>query len=55
MSRCEYCEYRNCVECEDILDRVPNDIICRYFKLDFNKLSDKEKKTIQKRLMKDTE
>lgn len=50
MSRCDYCEYRNCAECEYIGDRVA--VVCNYFKLDFDTLSDREKKTIQKRLMK---
>lgn len=52
MSRCDYCEYRNCAECEHVGDRVSNDVICNDFKLDFDTLSDREKKTIQKRLMK---
>ena len=52
MSRCDYCEYRNCAECEYIGDRVANDVVCNDFKLDFERLSDREKKTIQKRLMK---
>ena len=49
MSRCDHCEYRNCVECE--WSRIANNIICNNFKLDFDTLSDREKKTIQKRLM----
>lgn len=52
MSRCDYCEYRNCAECEYVGDRVANDVVCSDFKLDFDTLSDREKKTIQKRLMK---
>lgn len=52
MSRCDYCEYRNCAECEYVGDRVSNDVVCNDFKLDFDTLSDREKKTIQKRLMK---
>ena len=52
MSRCDYCEYRNCAECEYVGDRVANDVVCNDFKLDFDTLSDREKKTVQKRLMK---
>ena len=52
MNRCDYCEYRNCAECEYVGDRVANDVICKDFNLDFDTLSDREKKTIQKRLMK---
>ena len=52
MSRCDYCEYRNYIECKYVEDRVANDVICNDFKLDFDTLSDREKKTIQKRLMK---
>lgn len=51
MSRCDYCKYRNCVECE-VGDRVANDVVCNNFKLDFDTLSNREKKAIQKRLMK---
>ena len=52
MSRCEHCEYRNSAECECVGDRVANDVVCYVFKLDFDTLSAKEKKTIQKQLMK---
>ena len=52
MDRCEYCEHRTCAECEREYDRISNDVMCVHFKLDFNRLSDREKKTIQKRLMK---
>lgn len=55
MSRCDYCEYRNSAECEYVGDRVANDVVCSDFKLDFDTLSDREKKTIQKRLMKSEE
>lgn len=55
MSRCDYCEYRNYAECKYVEDRVENDVVCNDFKLDFDTLSDKEKKTIQKRLMKSEE
>lgn len=52
MSRCDYCEYRHYIECEYVEDRVANDVVCNDFKLDFDTLSKREKKTIQKRLMK---
>lgn len=52
MSRCEHCEYRNTAECEYVGDRVANDVVCYVFKLDFDTLSAREKKTIQKQLMK---
>ena len=49
MSRCDYCEYLNSWDCEDY--RVSNDVMCGDFKLDFDALSDKEKKRVQKYLM----
>lgn len=51
MSRCEHCEYRNSWDCEDEYYRVSNGNTCDNFKLDFNTLTDKQKKTIQHILM----
>lgn len=50
MSRCDYCEYRCSFECEDY--KVSNEYMCDNFKLDFDALSDSQKKTVQKILMK---
>ena len=52
MDRCEYCKYITSVECESAKDRVSNDFVCDDFRLNYDTLSDKEKKAIQKRLMK---
>ena len=49
--RCEHCEYRYSWDCEEW--QVSNDYICKEFKLDFDTLTDKQKKEIQKRLMGD--
>ena len=49
--RCECCKYRNCIDCEDGYYSVPANCICNNFELDFDALSDKQKKTIQKILM----
>lgn len=51
MDRCEYCEYRNVFECADEWDRKNNNVFCEDFKLEFNRLSEKEKKKIQLILM----
>lgn len=55
MNRCDYCEFRNSWGCTDEADRVSNDTFCDDFKMDFNTLSEKKKKTIQKILMKESE
>ena len=55
MNRCDYCRYKNSWDCEDGWDRVPNDKICDDFVLEFNLLSKKQQKKIQKILMHDTE
>jgi len=47
--RCDYCIYRNSWECEDW--RVSDEYICKEFKLDFDALSESQKKAIQKALM----
>ena len=49
MSRCDYCKYRNTWDCEEW--HLSNDCFCEEFKLDFDTLSDKQQKAIQKRLM----
>ena len=49
LMRCEHCEYRYSWDCEDWW--VSNSKICNDFKLDFDSLTDKQKKEIQKRLM----
>ncbi len=51
MSRCDYCRYKNSWDCEDGWDRVSNDKMCEDFALDFETLSDKQKKKIQEILM----
>ncbi len=47
MNRCEYCELRNGWECGDGWNRVSNDTLCENFKLDFDSLTEKQKKVIQ--------
>ncbi len=47
--RCDYCEYRNSWTCEDW--KVDNNYMCEAFKLDFDSLTDEQRKEIQKRLM----
>jgi hypothetical protein len=42
---CEYCRYRNSYECDDGWNRRSN---CSEFELDWNTLSNKDKRTIQK-------
>ena len=42
---CDYCIYRNSWDCEDGYNRRRK---CSEFKLDWDTLSDKDKKTIQK-------
>ena len=53
MSRCEHCQYRNTWECGDGWNRRSNDTVCNDFKLDYDTLTDKQKKTIQKILMRE--
>lgn len=50
MDRCDHCIYRNGWECGDGW-RVWNDCMCYNFKLDFDTLSEKQKKEIQRRLL----
>ena len=49
--RCEHCEYRYSWDCEDYW--ISDSKICNDFKVDFDSLTDKQKKEIQKRLMRD--
>ena len=51
MSRCDYCEYRNSWDCDDGWGRISNNHFCESFKLDYDSLSEKQKKEIQRRLM----
>ena len=53
MSRCEHCQYRNSWECGDVWNRRSNDTVCNDFKLDYDTLTDKQKKTLQKILMRE--
>lgn len=53
MSRCEHCEYRNGWECGDEFYRKSGRVFCEDFKLDFGTLSNKQKKSVQKILMKE--
>lgn len=55
MYRCDYCEYRNSWDCGDGWNRVSNDCYCESFKLDYDSLSERQKKEIQRRLMRDEE
>ena len=47
--RCEHCEYRNSWDCEEW--RMPEHHLCERFKLDFDTLTEQQKKQIQRRLM----
>lgn len=49
---CDYCAYRNSWDCGDGYNRRRN---CSEFKLDWDSLPDKDKKTIQKILERRTE
>lgn len=48
--RCEHCEYRYTWDCEDYW--ISDNSMCENFKLDFDTLTNAQKKEIQKRLMK---
>lgn len=47
--RCDHCKYRFSWDCEYY--RVSNDYICDRFDLDFSTLTEREKESIQRRLM----
>ena len=49
MNRCDHCEYRNSWDCEDY--KVSNNKACDRFKLDFDSLSKRQQKAIQKMFM----
>ena len=51
MERCDYCIYRNSWDCGDGWNRISNSSYCSEFKLDFDSLSDKQKKEVQRVLM----
>ena len=51
MDRCSYCAYRNSWDCDDGWNRKSNNTYCEEFSLDFDALSDKQKKVIQRKLM----
>ena len=51
MSRCDYCSCRNGWECDDEYYRVSDRNFCDNFKLDFDTLSDEQKRIIQENLM----
>ena len=51
MSRCEHCSCRNSWDCEDGYYRVSDNNLCDNFKLDFDTLSRKQQRGIQKSLM----
>ena len=55
MERCDYCAYRNSWECGDGWTRRRNYIFCDDFELDFDTLTEKQKKAIQKILMENGE
>lgn len=55
MDRCNYCKFRNSWGCDDEWNRVSNNEFCDDFKLDFDQLSEKKKKVIQKILMRESE
>ena len=45
MSACDHCTYRHSWDCDDGWNRRKN---CSEFKLDFDTLTEKQKKTIQR-------
>lgn len=49
--RCDYCASRYSWDCDDGWNRVSPSNICEDFKLDWDTLSDKQKKIIQNKLM----
>lgn len=53
MGRCDHCTNRNNWECGDGYNRIRNDYLCESFKLDFDSLPEKIKKSIQKSLVVD--
>jgi len=55
MSRCDYCKYRNSWDCDDGWNRVSDDSYCESFSLDFMSLTKKQRKAIQKMLMRKEE
>ena len=59
MNRCDYCLYNNVWDCSHGWDRLDNNKMCKDYNkmckdfiLDFENLSEKQKKKIQKNLMK---
>lgn len=50
--RCEHCTYRYTWDCEDCW--ISDNSMCENFKLDFDTLTNAQKKEIQKRLMERT-
>ena len=45
MNRCDHCEYRNSWDCEDY--KTPDELLCDRFRLDYDTLTFKQKKTVQ--------
>ena len=52
MAACDHCVYRNSWDCGDGWNRHNN---CREFKLDFDSLTDRQKRTIQRILEEESE
>ena len=52
MSACDHCTYRNSYDCGDGWNRRKN---CSEFRLDFDTLTEKQKKTIQRILNREDE
>ncbi len=55
MDRCEHCEYRNSWECGDGWNRCSNETLCENFKLDYDTLTEGQKRAIQRTLMRGEE
>lgn len=55
MNECKYCELRNGWECGDGWNRVNNNTPCENFKLDFDSLTEKQKKVLQEILTYESE
>lgn len=52
-NRCDHCEYRNSWDCEDY--KTPDEFLCDRFKLDYDTLTPKQKKTVQHYFMHNTD
>lgn len=52
-NRCAHCAYRNSWDCEDY--KIPDEYSCDRFRLDYDTLTPKQKKTVQHYFMYNTD